>query len=294
VPQPVTAIIPTYNSVGTLGAAIESVLAQSQPPAQVVVVDDGSTDSTPDWVRSRYGSRVDLIVVANGGPSRARNRGIEAAGEPFVAFLDADDTWHPFKLERQLSLFGHDPAIGTVASDWVRSASELPLALPASPSVSPITYHDTLILNRFQTSTVLVRTELVRQVGGFDPSVDGAEDWDLWVRLAAAAPMVKVDEPLVVYRDVSTGYSKDVARVYRTMERLLDKHRDQAGLGRDEFRQIEAWHHLRFAVAFYLMHDASRARMAWGRGWAMKGAALPAMVRYLLPFLARRLRRRAQ
>jgi len=295
-PAPVTVVVPAYNDAAWIGDAIASVLTQTRRPAEIIVVDDGSTDETAARVRDRFGSTVRLISRANGGPSRARNTGIEAAGQPYVAFLDADDVWVPTKLERQLAVLDADPAIGVVATDWVRTTRELPAAVPTLDAlpVSRISYADLLALNRFQTSTVLARTSRLREVGGFDPAVDGAEDWDLWVRLAQVTGVVKLDWPFVVYRDRESGYSKDVWRVYETMRVLLDKHRESAPMSRAGFRELEAWHHLRFFVALALMRDRVHARAALRAAFrnGLWPYALEASVTRLLPFLYGRVRRR--
>lgn len=293
---PVTVVIPAYNDAAWIADAITSVLTQTMRPAEILVVDDGSMDDTAELVRDRFGSMVTVISRANGGPSRARNTGIEAASQPYLAFLDADDVWIPAKLERQVRFLETSPDIGLVATDWVRDAHELPAEVPDLEGVpkTAIRYADLLALNRFQTSTVVTRTKLLQEVGGFDPAVDGAEDWDLWVRLAQASGVVKFDWPFVVYRDRETGYSKDVWRVYETMLLLLDKHRDSAPLSEAGFRELEAWHHLRFFVALSLLHDRDHARQALraafrdGR-WPY---AVQASVTRLLPFLYGRVRRR--
>lgn len=293
---PVTVVIPAYNDAAWIADAVTSVLTQSRRPEEILVVDDGSTDETPALVRDRFGSAVTLITRPNGGPSRARNTGIESAGQPYVGFLDADDVWVPTKLERQLAVLEADRSVGVVATDWVRTARELPAEVPEADKLpsTRIRYADLLALNRFQTSTVLARTAILREVGGFDPSVDGAEDWDLWVRLAQVAGVVKLDWPFVLYRDRETGYSKDVWRVYETMLTLLDKHRDTAPMSRSGFRELEAWHHLRFAVALVLMHDREHARAALRAAFrnGLWPYALEASVTRLLPFLYGRVRRR--
>ncbi len=295
-PAPVSVVVPTFNDAEYVADAITSLLTQTLRPAEILVVDDGSTDDTASLVRDRFGSSVTLIARSNGGPSRARNTGIEAASEPYVAFLDADDIWVPTKLERQLALLNRDPRTGLVATDWVRSARELPADVPEVDKLPQTTlgYTELLALNRFQTSTVLVRTHLLREVGGFDPKVDGAEDWDLWVRLAQVAGVVKIDWPFVIYRDRASGYSKDVWRVYETMLLLLDKHREQAPLSRSRFRELEAWHHLRFFVALALLHDREHARRALRAAFrdGLWPYALEASVTRLLPFLYGRMRRR--
>ncbi|MCL8209437.1 MAG: glycosyltransferase family 2 protein [Actinomycetia bacterium] len=290
---PISVVIPVYNNRATIVEAVRSAVTQTAEPAEVLVVDDGSSDGSPEAVEQEFGPHVTVIRQANGGPSRARNRGIDAATQPLVAFLDADDVWHPNKLESQYAVLARSDDIGVVASDWVRRPEDWP-SLPTEWRAEPLSYQEILVLNRFQTSTVLARTTLVRAVGGFDPKLDGAEDWDLWVRLAARSRVVKIPWPLVVYRDVPTGYSKDVWRVYVTMQGLLDKQRDRAPLSPAALAEIEAWHHLRFAVAFLLLKDVDHARRALAGALAppLRRHVWRATTRYLLPFLRARLRRR--
>lgn len=294
-PFPVTVVVPVYNNRDTVVDAILSALRQVPPPAEVLVVDDGSTDGSAAVVRDAFRAEplVRVIPQENAGPSRARNRGIAEASSPYLAFLDADDEWLPDKLALQSQVLAREPAVGLVACDWVRERPrDEEAGGPAlAPPWSRLTYRDCLVLNRFQTSTVVMRTALARALGGFDAAVDGAEDWDLWVRAAQSAGVVKLNRALVVYRDVPTGYSKDVWRVYQTMHGLLDKHRATAPPG---FGTIEAWHHLRFFVALHLMGDRAHARAALGEAlsprllWRVPAAT----VAYLLPFLLRRRVRR--
>lgn len=294
----VTVVTPLYNNQETVAEAVASALAQVPAPARVLVVDDGSTDGSRQVVAERFAedARVTLVAQENGGPSRARNHGIALVETPLLAFLDADDVWLPGKLARQLEVLSQHADVGLVASDWVRQVSDSEAkGLPELPRLplTRFTYRDCLILNRFQTSTVVMRTDVARALGGFDPAVDGAEDWDFWVRVAQVTGVVKLDWPLVVYRDVATGYSKDVWRVYETMHLLLDKHRATAPPG---FATIEAWHHLRFFVALWLMGDRPRARAAFSEALAppLRWHVPAAAIRYLFPFLyGRRARRKS-
>ena len=126
----VSVIIPAYNSGPLVEEAIGSALAQTRPPAEVVVIDDGSTDDTAERL-ARFGPPVRVIRQANGGVSAARNRGLAAATGAFVAFLDADDVWHPDKLRRQLEAFAKRPELGllgTLTVPW-------PGTFPAEPEV---------------------------------------------------------------------------------------------------------------------------------------------------------------
>ena len=281
----ISVVIPAFNAQETIHDAIESVLLQSYAVAQIIVVDDGSKDDTATLVAQAF-PMVQLERVANGGPSRARNHGIRQATGDWIAFLDADDRWHPEKLATQMSVISD--GIQLIAADWVRGEhfSSVPCPIP----VSHLTYHDVLTMNQFQTSTVLMARSLADKLEGFDPSVDGAEDWDFWLRASAQTSIVKVDWPLVQYRDVNTGYSKDVWRVYQTMHPMLDKHRGTTAVSSREFGVIEAWHHLRFWVAFYLAHDQEHARKAWDEAMkpGLRRYVVAAFTRFLLPFLLKR------
>lgn len=290
---PVSVVIAAYDAERTLGPALESVLAQLPQPAEVIVVDDGSRDATASLAASF--PQVRLIRQDNQGPSAARNTGIREASQPWVAFLDADDIWLPGKLARQLAALERHPAAVLLAGDWVRAA---PVAVqgraPAPELETLLGYRDVLLLNRFQTSTVLVRAEVLDTCGGFDPALDGAEDWDLWLRCARRGTVVKLDVPLVVYRDEPAGYSKNLTRLYTRMLRMLARERTDTSLAAAAFGRVLAWHHLRFAIAFLL---AGQTVQAWQvvrdvRAAGLSGHVPGAAVRYLVPFLAGRLVRR--
>lgn len=113
----VSVVIPAYDAEGFLARAVESVLGQSIPPREILVVDDGSTDGTADVAR-RLGERIRYLRQENAGPSGARNRGIGAAAGEWVAFLDADDWWLPRRLERGLAVAGRYPGLNWVAGRY--------------------------------------------------------------------------------------------------------------------------------------------------------------------------------
>jgi glycosyltransferase involved in cell wall biosynthesis len=299
----VSVVVPAHQAASTLRTALESLLAQRPEPAEVIVVDDGSTDATAEIARGFSGVRV--ISQANAGPSAARNAGIAEASGPWVAFCDADDAWLPGKLAAQLQVAQSRPEVSLIAGDWVRSGSAAPAEVAHNVGLSVFDYRDVLVLNRFQTSTVLARKSLLEQAGGFVPALDGAEDWDMWLRCARLGELIKIDAPLVVYRDEATGYSKDLHRLYRAMCAMLDREQQslfpeggsEGGSGggapplsRAQFRRLRAWHYLRFAVGFQLAGDRR------GAVWALRDlarspvavSAPSAAVVYLLPFLARR------
>ncbi len=291
-PELVSVVIPAYNAELTIRDALESVYQQSYKNVEVIVVDDGSTDGTKSIVEQEF-PQVLLKASQNQGPSHARNLGIDAARGHWIAFLDADDVWHPDKILHQVDVAQTDPSIGLVASDWTRRQEfrDVPKALP----VSHVGYRDLLVLNRFQTSTVLILRSVVQRLNGFDQMVDGAEDWDLWLRAAQEARVVKVDWPLVMYRDVPTGYSKDVWRVYSTMLPMLEKHRNSEYINAADFRAIESWHHLRFFVAFVLLKQYSQGFRAVKPIFSLRLVLgiIPATYRYLFPFLWTRMKKKS-
>ncbi|HZU79677.1 MAG TPA: glycosyltransferase family 2 protein, partial [Acidimicrobiales bacterium] len=179
---PVTVVVPAYQSEGTVAVALASVAGQTAAPVKVVVVDDGSSDGTADAARAAMPGAT-VITQANAGPSAARNRALEEVDTPWVAFLDADDRWHREKLADQLEAAGRHPHAVVVASDWVRDELAFP-PKPAQVTETVFDAADLLVLNRFQTSTALCRTEVVRALGGFRSELDGVEDWDMWWRLS--------------------------------------------------------------------------------------------------------------
>ncbi len=290
----VSVVVPAYNAAATLPGAVASVTGDPLV-RELLVVDDGSTDATAEVAAALPG--VTLLRRANGGPSAARNTGIEAAAGEWVAFLDADDRWLPGKLDAQLRAASEHPEAVLVATDWVREGEPVGPGQTRWPlPVEVHGYEDLLVMNRFQTSTVLARTAVLRELGGFLPELDGAEDWDMWLRCAAQGPIVRIAAPLVVYRDEASGYSKDLHRLYRTMLVMLDREQARGRLPRRQLATIRAWHHLRFAVAFGIQRDwGSAASVVTDLPAAgVAGRAPAAATRYLTPFLLSRLRRRTR
>ncbi len=218
---PVSVVIPTFNSGHLVTEAVESVLGQTLPPAEVVVVDDGSADDTQKRLAA-YAGRVRSLRQENQGVSVARNLGVASAGQEYVAFLDADDIWHPRKLELQMSVFARHPELGLVGTgtcDW--PAAEFPL-LPA-PAVNFVTWAQLVVKNRIATSSVVVRRHLFARTGPFDPSMRSAQDRDLWLRVAELAPVANLELPLVGYRDVPGSISKQAVRCEAGKMRILSK-----------------------------------------------------------------------
>lgn len=210
--EKVSAVITTYNSAHFVVAAIESVLAQTRAPDEILVIDDGSTDDTAQVV-ARYAARgVRYLYQENGGPSAARNRGLRESGGELVAFLDADDLWLPEKLERQLAHLAARPELGLVSCDrWVWKVEKgWRYQERFGPRRGADARREVMVRNIVgNPSQVLARRAALLAVGGFDRSMRWAEEWELWTRLAARAPLGFVREPLMIYRWHSTGLAHE-------------------------------------------------------------------------------------
>lgn len=299
-PAPVSVVIPAWKSDAVLPAALRSVAAQRLPPAEIVVVDDGSPTGDPRSIALRdWGLPVRFLRTPHGGPSRARNRGVEAAGSPWIAFLDADDTWSPDKLHRQWAAArAAPPDLVMVSCDWLRPGEAGPRhAAPPVRRGAEEGVRSFLWRNRFQTSTVLVRRSAFEAAGAFRPELDGAEDWDMWMRTAARGSWIHLREPLVRYLDNPGGVSKDLLRVYATGRSMLEAYLRGEGDPRIVARvrrQHLLWHHVRFGWAFHRLGEGEHARLCYHAAWqpGQRAAAAGVVVTRLLPFVAGRALRR--
>jgi len=218
----VSIIIPAYNAAHFLDDSLSSCLAQTHKDLEIIVVNDGSNDDPPA-VLARY-PQVRHIYQPNGGLAAARNTGIQHAQGEFIQFLDADDVLLPTKIARCLEVFAADPALGLVYTDFeIRNAD---LSAPAPEAEKPPIYmtggnlleqlvNTTSTL--FRVPCPLIRTEHVRAVGGFIKGMQGVEDWNFWIRLAAAGVRFYcLDEVLVWYRHTPASMSKSLILMNRS------------------------------------------------------------------------------
>ncbi len=288
-------VVPAYNATQTISAALRSAFAQELAPLEVIVVDDGSKDGTADLIAGEF-PQVRLVRQENAGPSRARNAACDLAQVEWLAFLDADDVWLPQKLKLQAAALAGAPEIGMCSTSWVRSLSQAPESFPAVPlPTRRYRWEDILRLNRFQTSTALVRRDLYQRVGGFRPEIDGTEDWDFWMRVSQYTDDLHIELPLVVYRDEQASYSKNSRRVYDAMHRMLSLLGPPAGpISAQEMRRLIAWHDVRWAYAFWRLHRSEDLRFALrhGRQAASAGLLAKAALFEFLPFILGRGARR--
>jgi glycosyltransferase involved in cell wall biosynthesis len=220
----ISVVIAACNAAATLGATLSGALTQTMPVDEIVVVDDGSTDSTAA-VAEAHGQRVRVVVQTNAGVASARNRGLAEAKGDLVTFIDADDYWLPRCVERMVE---QRPAGKWVAaanayylranglrSDDVRLRGRFPRSAQQRRAI---------LEENFVPSMSLFPRTMIAEIGGFDESLAVAEDWDLWLRAIYAGWRVAVvPEPVGVQRRTQPSLSTDVERMDSWVLRVLEK-----------------------------------------------------------------------
>jgi glycosyltransferase involved in cell wall biosynthesis len=193
----ISVVIPTYNRKHTLPRAIASVLNQTLQPTEIIMVDDGSTDGTADWIQETY-PRINPIRQSNKGVSAARNIGIKYAKCDWIALLDSDDEWLPDKLERQVEAFNQNPGIKLCHTEeiWIRNGVRVNQKKKHQKYGGHI-FEKCLDMCRISPSSAIFHQSLLDDVGYFDEAFSVCEDYDLWLRITAEYPVLFLDEPLI-------------------------------------------------------------------------------------------------
>lgn len=229
----VSIVMAAKNYARFLPMAVKSVLTQSFPNWELLIVDDGSTDDTRKAVAPfLMDSRIRYIASDCLGQSRAKNLGVRLCCAEFIAFLDADDAWLPAKLSKQLCAMQGDSKVGVVACQRYH-IDESTLDVPASLSDSDCSFafgalqevsiDDVFVSNPICFSSVMVRRGVFDLIGGFDPDLDLSIDYDLWLRVAAHFRIVNIPEKLTIYRtghgNLSKKQSDRIATAFTIMHR---------------------------------------------------------------------------
>ncbi|WP_427978826.1 glycosyltransferase family 2 protein [Agarivorans sp.] len=223
----VSVIIPAYNSASFIHKAIDSVLAQSFDDYEIIVVNDGSSDNTVECL-APYAECLQLITQSNAGASKARNTGLQAAKGEFVAFLDADDLWRPYKLEQQVAAM-------RTCENWVACYTETSYKADEETLSQQVEQQSKRVTKDLQqvflhpylvTSSFMVRREVLNQVGYFDEDLKTAEDIDLYLRIAEQGPIGLLQTSLVWKADIEgslgsllSSYQDNLTVVDRFLQR---------------------------------------------------------------------------
>jgi glycosyltransferase involved in cell wall biosynthesis len=256
----VSVIIPAYNHAPYLRAAIDSALAQTYAPHEVIVVDDGSTDETPQILAS-YGDRIRAIRQPNGGVASARNAGIAAASGDYLAFLDSDDLWEPRKLELQMARFDADPSLGLIhcgAEAFDNEGRTLQVWLDG---MEGWVANAMLCLEGhvITCNTIVIPKRVAEEIGPFDGRLTPSEDWDFCYRVAVRYPVGYVPEILLRYRQHGAGIHLNIERMEHGMLLALQKAFDSSDPAVQSLRRA-SYGRLHFILAGCYFHERKPLR----------------------------------
>lgn len=226
--------MPAYNARLYIEDSILSVLTQDYPNIELIVVDDGSQDGTPEEAE-KFGQRVTVLRQKNAGPAAARNRGIEAATGDFIAFLDADDLWLPGKVSLQVQYLQNHPNVGVVYGGFLRwypqddgSFLTAPAPVNMDCSLTIVTEHsgwiykDLLLDSVICIITAMIRQSVIDKVGCMDETLTTGEDYDFWLRVSREFRAVEFDRTLAYYRMHAASTTK-VPRIENNEYKVLLK-----------------------------------------------------------------------
>jgi glycosyltransferase involved in cell wall biosynthesis len=315
----ISVIIPTFNCAAYLPQAVRSALEQTNPPHEVIVVDDGSTDDTPAVVES-FGESVRYVRTANGGAAAARNIGLDHASGDCVAFLDADDGWYPRKLEAQASVLRNHADVQAVCCDFglvsvhgeplqarfikqkYRVFAAYHLDWPGMfPNRSQIegfvdeaaqpaqVYHGdvrrALFLGNFvNTSSILLRRGAVERVGRFTSGRRTQEDYEFWLKLAGCGSLAFLDLPLLFFRRRPNQLTSDDQKLRiasDTAEVIAAAAVDARAVLGDELVNRRLGDRYRaLAMAELGAGKSSDARATLRRAWRVSGLQAPTLALY--------------
>lgn len=221
--ESISVVIPTFNRRPLIGRAIESVLAQTYSPGELIVVDDGSTDGTCAHLKRRF-PEARVLKRDRRGVSAARNTGIAAASGDWISLLDSDDEWRPTKLERQVEALRREPLHSICHCDeiWIRNGVRVNPKRKHAKHGGWI-FSQCLRLCAISPSAVVIEKSLLEQAGRFDETLPACEDYDLWLRICSHHPVLYVDQPLVIkYGGHADQLSRSVWGLDRFRIRAID------------------------------------------------------------------------
>jgi len=288
-PQPTFSVaIPAHNAAATIVEAVESALAQTLPPLEVIVVDDGSTDGTEAALES-HADRIRYVRQEQGGAASARNAALRIARGDFFALLDADDAYLPERLEALAALAVARPDLDLLCTDlaYVVDGRTVGRFLETCPF--EVDDQRTAILERCFCAVPAVRRAALVEVGGFDESIRTADDWDCAIRLIHAGSVAGVvDEALYSYRIHGASLTADRIGTLRERIEMLERVGGTQGLSaRERAGLARSLSHQRTSLALAEAEVAVRARSADARRLAFAAALSPGgRLRYRLAAVA--------
>jgi glycosyltransferase involved in cell wall biosynthesis len=226
-------VIPAYEAAATIGAAIESLRAQTVAPAEILVCDDGSDDDL-EGALAPYRDDVTLIKGEHRGVAAARNELLRAAGADFVVPLDADDVYAPTRLQRLAELAGSQPRLDLLATDAVFVSDGRPGGRFNEKTPFAFENQGEAILDRCFVICPAMRRQRLLEIGGYDERLRTAEDWDVCIRLILSGSVAGwIDEPLLEYRLGGESLTSNRVETLRERAYMLEKAAAVPGLPAD-------------------------------------------------------------
>lgn len=221
----ISVIIPVYNGEKTIKETIESVLNQTFRDFELIIINDGSQDATLEIIQAINDERIQVFSYQNSGVSASRNRALTKAKGEFISFIDADDLWTPNKLELQLKALQDNPqaAVAYSWSDWIDESGHF-LRSGGHITVNGKAYEKLLLRDFIESgSNPLIRKQALDEVGCFEQSVTPAEDWDMWLRLAAIYEFVTVEVPQILYRISPNSASFNIVKMEAGSLKVIER-----------------------------------------------------------------------
>lgn len=292
----VSVILPAYNADSTIRSTIESILEQTFPDFELIIIDDGSTDDTADVVHQFGDKRIIYLYQSNHERAEARNNGIAKSKGEFIAFLDADDLWLPEKLNKQMWLMQNNPKVGLVYCDLFYFDDEtgenlILYSRTASLHRGRVSIELLLENNFIKSPTPLIRREIFNQVGLFDTSLIPCEDWEMWLRIIAKNPIDYIDEPLARYRVHSkvSFWENKPEELYKSANLMIDKTAsslvDEGHVSSKAIRNSRGMIDYHYATALYRRKQYSEAFRFYSNAIKRRSFFPKAYIRLIQAFL---------
>ena len=262
----ISVVIPTYNAEKTIVETIGSVQSQTFTDFEILVINDGSTDSTLEVLKTIDDDRLKVFTYENGGAPLARNRGISLASGEFIAFLDSDDLWLSDKLECQLAALKVSPETGLVYS-WVNFIdTQGNFLYPQAPIYHEGDVYPQLLIKNFLAcgSNPLIRKQAIDSIGGFDPSIQPTADWDYWLRLSQNWHFKVIKKFQVLYRLSSQAMSSNIEEMERSQLQTVEKAFKAAPNELQIYKNESLAYSYQYLASLYLDRDSNPQRFKKG------------------------------
>lgn len=296
----VSVVVPVYNNQETITETLASIFSQDYKNIEVIVVNDGSTDDTAA-VLDRYKDVAKIIHQTNAGSAVARTQGIKNASGKYIAFLDADDLWVPWKISTQVGYLEKNQDIGMVFNSWIElhnSSDQLPKCPPDSRLLEEIDedksgwlYTRLLMECIIHTSSVVLLKTLCDQAGGFDDNLRRGQDYDYWLRISQLTKITKLKSVLSAYRIHPTSITQkapdknfEAILLNKAIKRFGLRDKDGTEISRRIIRErmANSWKSFcwqvyqagQYSKCFYSALKIIKYRPFWYLGWKYLLASL--------------------